>query len=459
MTEPARANLTIEAAYRDRTPGSAALAAQARSLLPSGITHDGRHLEPYGVYIERGEGPHKWDVDGNRYIDYYGGHGALLLGHNHPKVAAAIRGALERGTHFGASHALEVRWAKAIQGLMPSAERIRFTSSGTEATLMAVRLARSFTGRRRVLRIRTHFHGWHDHMTSGYQSHFDGAPTVGVLPAVAEQVVLADPNDVDGLRRVLAADREIAAAIVEPTGGSFGMVPLAPSVLTALRELTAAHGALLIFDEVVTGFRVAPGGAQGHFGIAPDLTTLAKIVAGGMPGGAVAGRADVLAALDFAASAAAGIEKIQHPGTFNANPISAAAGIAALDVIAGTDACDRANASGAALREGFNEVLEELDVPWAAYGTFSAVHLFTNPRGRALRPADFDPFAIPYGELKSRQGRITHRLRIAMLLHGVDLNNWPGAVVSAVLSDQDVADTVDAFRDALRLLRREGDVG
>jgi glutamate-1-semialdehyde 2,1-aminomutase len=272
-------------------------------------------------------------------------------------------------------------------------------------------------------------------------------------------VVLADPNDVDGLRRILASDPEIAAAIVEPTGGSFGMVPLAPSFLVALRELTAAHGALLIFDEVVTGFRVAPGGAQGHFGIRPDLSTLAKIVAGGMPGGAVAGRADVLAALDFAASAAAGAEKIQHPGTFNANPVSAAAGIAALDVIASTDACDRANASAAALRQGMNEVLEELDVPWAAYGTFSAIHLFTNPKGRALRPADFDPFSVPYAELKSKQSGITHRVRIAMLLHGVDLNNWPGGITSAALRPQDVADTVDAFRDALRLLRREGDLG
>jgi glutamate-1-semialdehyde 2,1-aminomutase len=459
MTEPALANLTIEAAYRERTPGSAALAAQARGLLPSGITHDGRHLEPHGVYVERAEGPHKWDVDGNRYIDYYGGHGALLLGHNHPVVTAAVRSALERGTHFGASHPLEVRWAEAIRRLMPSAARIRFTSSGTEATLMAVRLARSFTRRRKILRIRTHFHGWHDHMTSGYQSHFDGAPTVGVLPAVAAQVVLADPNDVDGLRATLAADPDIAAAIVEPTGGSFGMVPLSPAFLAALRELTAAHGALLIFDEVVTGFRVAPGGAQAHFGITPDLTSLAKIVAGGLPGGAVAGREDVLAALDFAASAAAGTEKIQHPGTFNANPVSAAAGIAALDVIATTDACARANASAAALREGFNEVLAELAVPWAAYGTFSAVHLFTNPQARALRPADFDPLAIPYAELKTKQSRSTHRLRVAMLLHGVDLNNWPGAIVSAVLSDQDVADTIDAFRDALRLLRREGDLG
>ena len=459
MTGPALANLTIEAAYRDRTPGSAALAAEARTLFPSGITHDGRHLEPYGLYIERGEGPYKWDVDGNRYIDYYGGHGALLLGHNHPRVSAAVRSALERGTHFGASHALEVRWAKAIQSLMPSAERVRFTSSGTEATLMAVRLARSFTGRPKILRFRTHFHGWHDHMTSGYQSHFDGAPTVGVLPGVAEQVVLADANDVDGLRAILAADRDIGAAIIEPTGGSFGASPLDPSFLAALRELTAAHGALLIFDEVVTGFRVAPGGAQAHFGITPDLTTLAKIVAGGMPGGAVAGRADLFAALDFAASAAAGKEKIQHPGTFNANPVSAAAGIAALDVIATTDACECANASGAALRHGFNEVLEELDVPWSAYGTFSSLHLFTNTEGRTLRPSDFDPLSIPYAELKAKQNRIGHRLRLAMMLQGVDLNNWPGGVVSAVLSEADVADTVDAFREALRLLRREGDLG
>ena len=455
MTEPALANLTIEALYRERTPGSARLAAEARGLFPSGITHDGRHLKPYGVYVERGAGPYKWDVDGNRYIDYYGGHGALLLGHNHPEVSAAVQAALARGTHFGASHALEVRWAQAVRRLLLSAQRIRFTSSGTEATLMAVRLARSFTGRRKILRIRTHFHGWHDHMTSGYQSHFDGAPTVGVLPGVAAQVVLADPNDVDGLRQILASDPDIAAAIVEPTGGSFGMVPLAPSFLTALRELTAAHDVLLIFDEVVTGFRVAPGGAQGHFAIEPDLTSLAKVLAGGLPGGAIAGREDVLAALDFAA----GPEKIQHPGTFNANPVSAAAGIAALGLIATTDACARANACGERLRHGLNTVLEELDLPWAAYGTFSGVHLFTNPKGRRVRPSDFDPFSVPYGELKTKQGDITHRLRIAMLIHGVDLNNWPGAITSAALSDQDVADTVDAFRDALHLLRREGDLG
>ena len=459
MLQPAPANLTIEAAYRDKTPGSARLAAQARELFPSGVTHDGRYLQPYGIYVERAEGAYKWDVDGNHYIDYYGGHGALLLGHNHPRVAAAVRHALARGTHFGANHALEVRWAETVRRLIPSAERVRFTSSGTEATHMAVRLARAVTGRRKILRFRTHFHGWHDHMTAGYVSHFDGAPTSGVLSGVADQVVLIDPNDLDALRGALAQDDDIALAIVEPTGGSFGMTPLRPEFLATLRELTAAHGVLLAFDEVVTGFRVAPVGAQGHFGIAPDLTTLAKILAGGLPGGALVGRADVLDRLDFEATAGRGLEKVQHPGTFNANPISAAAGIAALEQIETTDACARANAIGEKLRHGLNEALEAEGVPWAAYGTFSGVHIFTNPERRRLRPGDFDPLAVPYRELKTRQGNITHRLRLAMLLHGVDLTSWPGALVSAGLSEADVADTIEAFRESLRLLKREGDLG
>jgi len=180
---------------------------------------------------------------------------------------------------------------------------------------------------------------------------------------VASHVILVKPNDVTAVERVLSERNDVAAVIMEPIGASSGAVPTPPQVLRQLREITRHHRVLLVFDEVVTGFRIAPGGAQGLYGVKPDLTTLAKIVAGGMPGGAVAGRADVLAALDFAATAAAGAEKIQHPGTFNANPVSAAAGIAALDVIASTDACDRANASAAMLRQGFNEVLEELGVP------------------------------------------------------------------------------------------------
>ncbi|MGH7153525.1 MAG: aminotransferase class III-fold pyridoxal phosphate-dependent enzyme [Acetobacteraceae bacterium] len=197
-------NSRIVAAYRDRTRGSAALAAEAAALLPSGIAHDARHIEPYGIYVERAAGPRKWDVDGNEYVDYFGGHGALILGHNYPAVVAAVQAALAQGTHFGANHPGEVRWAAEIRRLVPSAERIRFTSSGTEATLMAVRLARAFTGRDTLVRFKGHFHGWHDHRTSGYSNHFDGSPTAGVIGGVAAKVTLLEPGDEAALETTLA---------------------------------------------------------------------------------------------------------------------------------------------------------------------------------------------------------------------------------------------------------------
>lgn len=453
-----RVNLTLEAAYREKTPGSERLAEEARALFPSGITHDGRHLTPHGIYVERAAGPHKWDVDGNRYIDFYGGHGALILGHAHPAVTEAARQALAAGTHFAAGHAHEIRWARQIQALMPSAERVRFTSSGTEASLMAVRLVRAFTGKPKILRFRTHFHGWHDHLMTGWTSHYDGTPTTGVLPGIAGASVLVDPNDIDGVRAALAGDPEIAAVILEPTGASFGMVPTRDGFLHDLREVTAEHGVLLVFDEVVTGFRVAPGGAQEVYGIRPDVTLLAKIVAGGLPGGAVAGRAQILDLIDFARTAERGVEKVQHPGTFNANPVSAAAGAAALRVVADDNPCAVANALAERLRDGLNAVLAAEDVPWVAYGSFSGVHLFTNAEGRAVDAETFDPLAIPFMELKKRQDGLAHRVRIAMLLGGVDFSGWPGGLLSGVHTESDVADTTEAFRDAIRLLKREGDV-
>ena len=246
---------------------------------------------------------------------------------------------IERGTHFGASHEREIAWAEWILRLVPSAERVRFTSSGTEATLMALRLARAFTGKSKIIRFKHHFHGWHDHMTSGFASHFDGTATTGVLPGVAGNVLLAEQNDAAGLAELLGRHDDIAAAIIEPTGAHGARLPIRPEFLQALREQTRDRGVLLIFDEVVTGFRVAPGGAQAEYGIRPDLTTLAKIMAGGLPGGAVAGRKDILDLLDFEVARAAGREKIAHQGTYNANPLSAAAGIATLQIVATGDAC------------------------------------------------------------------------------------------------------------------------
>jgi glutamate-1-semialdehyde 2,1-aminomutase len=354
MPDNRPSNSTILAAYRERTPRSAALAAAAQEVLPSGISHDARHLDPYGIYVERAKGPRKWDVDGNEYVDYYGGHGALLLGHGHPAVLAATQEALAQGTQFGANHPGEVRWAELVQRLVRSAERVRFTSSGTEATLMALRLARAVTGKTRIVRFLTHFHGWHDHMTAGHASHFDGTPTTGVLAEIATSAILLPPGDIAALRAALAAHDDIAAAILEPTGSGFGAVPHSRDFVAALREETAKRGIILIFDEVVTGFRVSPGGAQGEFGILPDLTALAKILAGGMPGGAVCGRKDILDELDFSATARNGREKIAHPGTYNANPVSAAAGCAALAIVAEGEACKRANAYAAELRGRLN---------------------------------------------------------------------------------------------------------
>src|SRR5436309_2019616 len=459
MPDTLTTNSPIIAAYRAATPGSAANALRAAELFPSGITHDGRYIEPYGLYIARAEGPRKWDVDGRCYVDYFGGHGALLLGHCHPTVMEAVHAQLDRGTHYGASHELEIEWAERVKALIPSAERVRFTSSGTEATLMAVRLARAFSGKPKLIRFNYHFHGWHDHMTTGHSNHFDGTATTGVLDAVAGNVLLCDQNDEAALARLLEQHNDIAAAIIEPTGANGGKLPINADFLHALRRLTAEHGVLLIFDEVVNGFRVAPGGAQEAYGVRPDLTTLAKILAGGVPGGAVTGRKDILDLLDFQVTKGAGKEKIAHPGTFNANPLSAAAGTAALKIVGETDACDRANRYTATLRPRLNEVFEEERVPWAAYGTFSMLELFTNPEREAVTPTRFDPFQYSFASLKGdRNAGVVHKMRLAMMVHGVDLSSHPGGVVSATHGEAELEDTVAAMRNSVRMLKAEGEL-
>jgi glutamate-1-semialdehyde 2,1-aminomutase len=458
MPDRTLSNSTILAAYRERTPRSAALATEAKSYLPSGISHDGRYIDPYGIYVERASGPRKWDVDGNEYVDYFGGHGALLLGHNRPEVVEAMQAAMARGTHFGANHPEEVHWAATVKRLVPSAERLRFTSSGTEATLMALRLARAFTGKTKIVRFFAHFHGWHDHMTAGFSSHFDGTPTTGVLAEIAANAILLPPGDIPALRQALAAHDDIAAAILEPTGASFGAVPHSPAFLEALREETAKRGIVLVFDEVVTGFRVSPGGAQQEFGIAPDLTALAKILAGGLPGGAIVGRREILDELDFAAAAAKGREKIAHPGTYNANPVSAAAGRATLDIVGSTDACRRANDYGATLRAALNELFAAERVPWVAYGSFSGFSLFLNPQQRSLAPSRFDASAIPWQELTAGSKALAQRMRLALLVNGVDVNSRLGGFISATHGPDELAATVAGFRGALAMLREEGEL-
>jgi glutamate-1-semialdehyde 2,1-aminomutase len=452
-------NATLTEAYRALTPGSAALAAKAQTLMPSGLSHDSRYFDPYPLYVQRAMGPVKWDVDNNKYVDYFGGHGALLLGHNHPTVTAAAHAALDKGTHFGACHALEVRWAELITQMVPSAERVRFTSSGTEATLLALRLARACTSRPKLVRFRGHFHGWHDHMTSGHATRFDGTPTNGVVAGITDNVLLCDPNDVVGITRIFNDHKDIAAVILEPTGANFGKMPILPSFLAVLRDLTKQAGTILIFDEVVTGFRVSPGGVQQALGITPDMTTLAKVLSGGLPGGAVVGRKDIMDWLDFKVTKAAGKEKVAHLGTFNANPVSAAAGIATLEILAATDACARANAFGNEVRTKMNAVLEEERVKWAVHGSYSGIHIFTNPEGADIVPSQFDAVSfIPAMIAKPRGEGIAGQVRTGLLVNGVDMNSGPSGYISAMHGEEEMAVTVDAFRATVRALKREGGI-
>jgi glutamate-1-semialdehyde 2,1-aminomutase len=297
----------------------------ARRVLPGGLAHDVRRADPFPLAVARARGARKWDVDGHELVCYVMGHGALLLGHAHPAVVEAIRAQARVALHPGACHELERAWAAEVVRLVPSAERVRFTSSGTEATMLALQVARAFTGRPRLVKLVGHFHGWHDWAAFGVDPPFARPATPGIPAAVANLVSVLPP-ELPAVERTLAAG-DVAAVMLEPSGAAWGAVPLPEGFLAGVRALCDEHGAVLVFDEVVTGFRWSPGGAQELAGVVPDLTALAKVLAGGMPGGALAGRAEVMEVLAFRRE---GETKVSHPGTHNAHPVSAAAGIATL---------------------------------------------------------------------------------------------------------------------------------
>ncbi len=444
---------TIAERFEEAFPRSRELYARASDLFPNGVTHDARYLEPFPVYVDRAKGSHKWDADGHELIDWWSGHGSILLGHSHPRVVEAVTEQMRRMTHPSACHELEVEWGEIVRRLKPSVEKLRFVNSGTEATMMALRLARTFTGRPKVLKFRGHFHGWHDFLIQAADPPYDRA-LPGLGGGALEELVIVPPNDPEALERTLERDKEIACAIIEPTGGHFGQVPIRGEFLKSLRDTTARHGVLLIFDEVITGFRVAPGGAQGHYAIRPDLTTMAKVLAGGLPGGCVGGRGDILELLAFGP---AGNRKMPHPGTFNANPLSASAGIATLEIVAGGDPCRRANDAAARLRRRLNELFASEGLRWAAYGDFSDFRILTNYTGP--RPASGDDRFLPYGGDFERldakpDPKLNQMFRLAMFLYGIDLPGLRG-MANAAHTDEDLDQTIEAVRGAIGMLREE----
>src|SRR5687767_4773478 len=227
--------------YAAEFPSSRKLYEQAKAVFPGGVTHDLRYLEPFPVYIDRAKGAHKWDEDGHELSDYFAGHGALLLDHSPDDVVAAVQQQMARATHPGACHALEVEWGRLVQRLIPSAERVRFTSSGTEATLMALRLVRIVTGRPKVLKFTGHFHGWHDFVMPAAYQPYDGSAVPGVPDPVAQNTVVLPPNDLNRVEQALKSDPQIGCVILEPTGGHWGVVPIRGAFLKGLRELTTKY--------------------------------------------------------------------------------------------------------------------------------------------------------------------------------------------------------------------------
>ena len=440
--------------YITRTPTSRSMYKRAVSVLPSGVTHDTRFLQPHPIYVDRAQGPRKWDIDGNEYVDYFGGHGALMLGHNHPSIVEAIQHQLERGTHYGASHELELEWAELIVKMVPCAEKVRFTGSGTEATMLALRIARAYTERQTILRFDSHFHGWHDQVAFGSPpANSPNDLPSGIAEGMAAHIVLCPPNDMDTAERLLD-NGNIAAVIFEPTGATFGRVPTANGVPEKLRELTQRNGTLLIFDEVISGFRVARGGAQEVYGITPDLAVMAKSMAGGFSGGAVVGRVDVMDMLTMKDAHWNATKRIPHQGTFNANPISAAAGLAQLKIINEGDVIETANKSGERLRELLNDTSVEEGSSAVVYGTFSGFHVYYNRENEITLNAISDG-TVPFHVLKDGMPTsLVHGFRTCMLAEGVDLIPWPGGVISASHTDAELERTATAFKQALKQLEK-----
>lgn len=427
---------------------------RAARVFPGGVLGSHRN-GPLEFVVREGRGAYLWDTEGRRYIDYLLGSGPMLLGHAHPAVVEAVQRQAPEGFHAGGESPLAVEWAELVRALVPSAERVRFVASGGEATQMAIRVARAYTGKDRIVKFQASYHGWYDTVCLGVLPPYDVPFSIGVPKAIQDTVTTVPFNDLEAVAAVLDRYDDVAAVILEPGGCFDDTVPSDPAFLRGLRELTARRKVLLIFDEVVTGFRYARGGAQEFFGVTPDLTALGKVVAGGLPGGAVVGRADVMEVLAWRPDPEwTRYRMVPHPGTWNANPASAAAGVATLRIVRDTDAVARAIAQTRKLVAGFNDVCRRLGVAAFAYGRASIFKLRPGTPPRIVA-GDFSNHRADGEQLLAGWGPVGPRLRKAMLFEGVDLMRTDG-FLSAAHTDEDVDRTCQALERALRRLRAEG---
>ncbi len=445
---------TITEDYTRKYAQSQHLHQASKDLLPGGITHMARTFDPFPLYIDRCLGAHKWDIDGNRYIDYWMGHGAMLLGHAHPAIVEAVQTQVSRGTHAGGNTRLEMEWARHIMDLVPCAEAVKFTSSGTEATLLALRAARAYTGKSKIIKFEGHFHGWHDYVACGVTPPYDTPMSAGIPEAVQQSVILTPFNHAEAFTAALDSSDDIAAVILEPGGSYDDTIPSNPAFLAHVRNETARRGVVLIFDEIVTGFRYAVGGCQEYFNIIPDVTTLAKVMAGGLNGGAVVGRQAIMEVFDPKHDAEwRRYQMVPHPGTYNANPLSAAAGVAALELIATGEPTKRAQEMNDVLIQGINEVLNRRSVTGYAYGRASIFKTFIGAEAPPLTRFDFSQVEQDTQTLMQGPPH-TSVLRQGMLLNGVDLMRVSGFVSAAHTSEM-IDETIQAFDQTITRMQHE----
>jgi glutamate-1-semialdehyde 2,1-aminomutase len=413
---------------------------EAARYFPGGVNSPVRAFRAVGgepFFVERALGSRITDADGRTYLDYVGSWGPMILGHAHPRVVAAIQAAAEAGTSYGAPTELETRLARLIQAAFPSLERMRFVSSGTEACMSVVRVARGFAGRALIVKFEGGYHGHADSLLvkAGSGAMTFGVPdSLGVPEAIARATLTLPFNDLEAARAVFAArGREIAAVIAEPVAGNMGVVPPRPGFLEGLREITRAHGALLIFDEIITGFRVALGGAQQRYGIVPDMTCLGKIVGGGLPVGVYGGRAEIMEQV-------APLGGIYQAGTLSGNPVAMAAGIATLEALQAPGTYQALEATSARLAEGL-----------AAATARAGLATQINRVGSMLTGFFTATPVTDYATAKTADAARYGAFFRAMLERGVSLapSQFEAAFVSLAHTTDDVDLTIAAAREAL----------
>ena len=425
------------------SPRNDTLFARAQKSIPGGVNSPVRAFRAVGgtpPFFERAGGPHLWDADGKRYIDYVGSWGPMIVGHTHPEVVEAVRAAASRALSFGAPTEAEVELAEAICRLVPSIELVRLVSSGTEATMSALRLARGFTGRDAIVKFEGCYHGHADSLLvkAGSGALTFGNPSSAGVPAdTAAHTVVLDYNGIEQVRALFAArGSEIAAVIVEPVAGNMNLVLPKAGFLEALRELCTRHGAVLIFDEVMTGFRVATGGAQARFGIRPDLTTLGKVIGGGLPVGAFGGRRDIMERI-------APLGPVYQAGTLSGNPVAVAAGLATLKLVEQNDFQSKIEATAQSLVDGLMAEARKARVTFSAQSIGSMFGLYF----RSAVPASFaDVMQCD----RERFNKFFH----GMLERGVYLapSAYEAGFVSAAHGAAEIEQTLEAAREALQRL-------